>query len=280
MIGLACSPNLHLKHMPSTPRKTALITGASSGIGLAIAQRFAKGEYDVILVARSEDKLKALQSELAQKHGIEAFVFSHDLTQTDAPQKLFDQIQQQNLTVDVLVNNAGYGDHGEFASSDWEKQEGMILLNMLALTHLTRLFLPGMIQRGWGKILNTSSTAAFQPGPFMSVYFATKAYVLSFSEAIAAETEGTGVTVTVLCPGPTQSNFAETADMTKVASIQDMSSDKFPTAEEVASYGYDALQKGQVVAVHGKLNQLLTFSNRLAPRALIRKGVKQFLAAE
>ena len=156
----------------------------------------------------------------------------------------------------------------------------MILLNMLALTHLTRLFLPGMIQRGWGRILNTASTAAFQPGPFMSVYFATKAYVLSFSEAIAAETEGTGVTVTVLCPGPTQSNFAETADMNKIAAIQDMPSDKFPTAEEVANYGYNALQKGQVVAVHGTLNQLLTFSNRLAPRALIRKGVKQFLAAE
>ncbi len=266
--------------MPSTPRKTALITGASSGIGLAFAKRFAKGEYNVILVARSEDKLKALQSELTQNYEIDAFVLSHDLTQTDAPQKLFDQIQQQGLTVDVLINNAGYGDHGKFSSSDWEKQQGMVLLNVLALTHLTRLFLPGMIQRGWGKILNTSSTAAFQPGPFMSVYFATKAYVLSFSEAIAAETENTGVTVTVLCPGPTQSNFAETADMNKIEAIQNLSSDKFPTADEVANYGYDALQKGQVVAVHGALNKVLTFSNRLAPRALIRKGVKQFLASE
>lgn len=266
--------------MASTTRQTALITGASSGIGLALAKRFAIGGYSLILVARSEDKLKALQDELIKEHGIEAFVFSYDLIQPDATQKLFDAVQQQGLQVDVLVNNAGYGDYGEFVGSDWNKQQGMISLNVMATTHLTHLFLPGMVQRGSGRILNLSSTAAFQPGPLMSVYFATKAYILSFSEAIAAETAGTGVTVTVLCPGPTQSNFAETADMNKVAAIQNLSTDNFPTAAEVADYGYQAMQKGQVVAVHGTLNKLLTFSNRLAPRAVIRQGVKMFLSAE
>ena len=183
------------------------------------------------------------------------------------------------LTVDVLVNNAGYGDYGEFAKSDLGKLEGMILLNVLATTQLTRLFLPDMIQRGAGKILNVSSTAAFQPGPMMAVYFATKAYVLSLSEAIAAETEDQGINVTVLCPGPTQSDFISTANMRQAELLNKSTEDKLPTADDVAQFGYDALQSGQVVAVHGLANKLMTFSTRLAPRSLIRKGVKQFMAS-
>ena len=260
-------------------KKTALVTGASSGIGLAFAKLLAQEGYDLVLVARSEDKLRSLQEELIEKHGIQAFVFSHDLTEPDAPQTLFEQIQQNNLSVCMLINNAGFGDYGEFVESDWPKQQAMIALNVMALSHLSHLFLPGMIQRGAGGILNVASTAAFQPGPLMSVYFATKAYVLSFSEAIAAEVEGTGVNVSVLCPGPTQSNFAQAAEMGKVAEQDGLSSDKLPSAEEVAKYGYEALQKGQVVAVHGTVNKALTFSNRLMPRALIRKGVKQFMSA-
>lgn len=259
---------------------TALITGASSGIGLALAKVFAKNGHDVILVARSEDKLQALKAELSKAHGIQATVFSHDLTERSAPQALFDQVQQHGLTVDVLVNNAGYGDYGEFAEGDWSKLEGMILLNMLATTHLSRLFLPAMIQRGSGQVLNVSSTAAFQPGPMMAVYFATKAYVLSFSEAIAAETSDQGINVTVLCPGPTQSDFISTANMRQAALLNKSAEDKLPTADDVAQFGYDALQSGQVVAVHGLANKLMTFSTRLAPRSLIRKGVKQFMASE
>lgn len=259
--------------------KTALVTGASSGIGLAFAKLLAAEGYDLILVARSEDKLHALKAELIEQHTIQAFVFSYDLTQPDAPQQIFDRVQQQNLTVHTLINNAGFGDYGEFASSDWAKQQSMISLNVMALTHLSHLFLPTMIQRDSGGILNVSSTAAFQPGPLMSVYFATKAYVLSLTEAIAAEVEGTGVNVSVLCPGPTQSNFAQAAEMGKVAENDGLSSDKLPSAAEVASYGYSALQKGQVVAVHGTANKVLTFSNRLMPRSLIRKGVKQFMSA-
>ena len=261
-------------------KQTALITGASGGIGLALAEVFASNQYSLILVARSEDKLQDLSQELSSKYGVQATVFSHDLTDKDAPQRLFDQAQQNNLSVDVLVNNAGYGDYGEFASSDWEKLQGMILLNVLATTHLTRLFLPAMVSRGAGKILNVSSTAAFQPGPMMAVYFATKAYVLSFSEAIAAETENAGITVSTLCPGPTQSGFIGRANMDKAALANSATESKLPTAAEVAEFGYDALQKGQVVAVHGLANQLLAFSTRLAPRAIIRKGVKQFMASE
>ena len=261
------------------PMATALITGASSGIGLELAKAFARTKHDVVLVARSEDKLKLLADELSNAHGIQATVFSHDLTDRSAPQRLFDQVQQSNLTVDVLVNNAGYGDYGEFAQSDWSTIEGMILLNVLALTHLTRLFLPAMIQRQSGQILNVASTAAFQPGPMMAVYFASKAYALSFSEAIAAETEDKGINVTVLCPGPTQSDFIDRANMDRMALASESSKDKLPTAAEVAQFGYDALQKGQVVAVHGIANKLMTFSTRLAPRSVIRKGVKQFMAS-
>ncbi|MEL6815014.1 MAG: SDR family oxidoreductase [Cyanobacteria bacterium J06598_3] len=259
---------------------TTLITGASSGIGLQLAKRFAREGNDVILVARSESKLQSLASELIETYDIQATVLRHDLTAPDAPRKIFDQVQQNNLVVDTLINNAGYGDYGEFASSEWAMQQGMLSLNMVALTQLTHLFLPGMLQRGSGKILNVASTAAFQPGPMMAVYFASKAYVLSFSEAIAAETEGTGVTVTVLCPGPTQTNFADNASMDQIALMENVSADSFPTAAEVAEYGYRSLQKGQVVAVHGTLNKLLTFSNRLTPRAVIRKGLKRFMAAK
>jgi uncharacterized protein len=258
----------------------ALITGASSGIGLALARVFAREQYDLILVARREDKLRSLQRELSEQYGVKVTVLSHDLSEKDAPQKLFDQVQQQNLSVDVLVNNAGYGDYGEFASSDWQKLQGMILLNVLALTHLSHLFLPAMVARGRGKILNVSSTAAFQPGPMMAVYFATKAYVLSLSEAIAAETEEAGISVTVLCPGPTQSNFIELANMDRMALANKASQERLPTAAAVAEFGYAALQKNQVVAVHGFSNKLLTFSTRIMPRGLLRKGVKQVMAAK
>ena len=258
---------------------TALITGASSGIGLELAKVFARNRHDVVLVARSEDKLQALADELSKSYGVQATVLSYDLTDRSAPQALFDRVQQQGIAVDVLVNNAGYGDYGEFAKGDWEKLEGMILLNMLALTHLTRLFLPAMIARGSGQMLNVSSTAAFQPGPMMAVYFATKAYVLSFSEAIAAETEDKGINVTILCPGPTQSDFIDRSNMDRMALANEGSRDKLPTSAEVAQFGYDALQKGEVVAVHGVANKLMTLSTRFAPRSLIRKGVKQFMTA-
>ena len=266
--------------MSKSSLPTALITGASRGIGLALAHVFAREQHHLILVARSTDDLQRAQQNLSETYGINVVVFTHDLTQPDEIQQLFENVQQQNLTVDILVNNAGFGDYGEFASSDWAKLQDMLMLNILGLSQLTHLFLPGMIARGQGKILNLASTAAFQPGPMMAVYFATKAYVLSLSEAIAAEVEDTGVTVTALCPGPTQSNFGKVSNMDQIAVVGNLSSDKFPTAEAVAEYGYQKLTQGKVVAVHGLLNKFLTFTPRIMPRKLIRQGMKSFMAPQ
>ncbi|MBE9063094.1 SDR family oxidoreductase [cf. Phormidesmis sp. LEGE 11477] len=257
--------------------KTVLITGASRGIGEAFARVYAKEQDNLILVARNENDLNALKDDLSNQYDINVVVLACDLTKEEV-QQVYNQVEQQNLTVDVLINNAGYGDYGEFVSADWPKLQGMILLNVLALTRLSHLFLPSMIARGQGQILNVSSTAGFQPGPMMAVYFATKAYVLSLSEALSAETEGTGVSVTVLCPGPTQSNFGQNANMEQMALGGDVTSDKLPSALDVAEYGYKALNKGEVVAVHGAINKVLTFMPRLTPRAVIRKGVKQFMS--
>ncbi len=253
--------------------KTALITGASSGIGYELAKVLAKHRHDVVLVARSTDKLHQIQTELSDQYGINAVSLTHDLSEDMAPQVLFDQLEEQNLTVDVLVNNAGFGDNTAFVDSDWEKQNSMLQLNIVALTHLTRLFLPGMVERGSGQILNVSSTAAFQPGPYMAVYYASKAYVLSFTEAIAAELQDTGVTAVALCPGPTQSNFQDRANLND---FDFFTSDKLPTAAEVAQYGYNALQRSETVAVHGAFNKALTFSNRLFPRGMIVNAIANF----
>lgn len=258
--------------------KTALITGASRGIGEAFAQVYAEKQYNLILVARNENDLNALKADLSRRYNISVVVLAHDLIKEEEVQKVYDEVKQQNLTIDVLINNAGYGDYGEFVSGDWSKLQGMILLNVLATTHLCHLFLPSMIARGQGQILNVASTAAFQPGPMMAVYFATKAYVLSLSEALSAETEGSGVSVTVLCPGPTQSNFGQNANMDQMALGGDVTSDKLPSALDVAKYGYKALNNGEVVAVHGAINKVLTFMPRLTPRGVIRKGVKQFMS--
>lgn len=266
--------------------KTALITGASKGIGKAFAQVLAQEKYNLVIVARSEAQLQAIQQELSAKEGVKIDVLAYDLTQKDAAQRVFDEVTQRGITVDVLVNNAGFGDYGEFANSDWPKIEQMILLNVMALSHLTHLFLPGMIERDYAGqdfrpgILNVSSTAAFQPGPMMAVYFATKAYVLSFSEAISAETQNQGINVTVLCPGPTQSNFGQAANMDQMALLGDVTSDKLPSALEVARYGYDQHQKGKVVTVHGIINKFLTFAPRITPRTLLRNGVKLFMTPE
>lgn len=260
--------------------KTVLITGASRGIGEAFARVYAEKQHNLVLVARSENDLNALKEDLSSQYGVEVVVLAHDLTKENEVRQIYEEIEQQNLFIDVLINNAGYGDYGEFVSADWPKLQGMILLNISATTHLCHLFLPSMIARGQGQILNVASTAAFQPGPMMAVYFATKAYVLSLGEALSAETEGTGVKVSVLCPGPTQSNFIQNANMDQMALSSDATTDKLPTALDVAEYGYKALNKGEVVAVHGAFNKILTFMPRLTPRGVIRQGVKQFMSSK
>ncbi|MDE3247352.1 MAG: SDR family oxidoreductase [Bacteroidota bacterium] len=252
--------------------KTALITGASNGIGLELAKLFAADKTDLLLVARSENKMQALAESLRYEHGIKVWVLGIDLSDPFSAKEVKAFCDQQQLQVDYLVNNAGFGDYGLFAECDWNKQSEMINLNITTLTYLTRLFLPEMIQRHSGRILNVASTAAFQPGPLMSVYFATKAFVLSFSEAISNELEGTGVTVTVLCPGATESGFQKAAALEESKMVKDR---KLPGSAEVAAFGYRAMKKGKVVVIHGFMNALMATSIRFSPRPLVRKIVRR-----
>lgn len=246
--------------------QTVLITGASSGIGLELATIFAAKNYNIVLVARSTDKLLAFE-----KANQNVVSITQDLSVHNAAQILFNTLQAKGISIDILVNNAGFGDFGMFANSDWAKQEQMINLNITTLTQLTHLCLPNMIANKNGKILNVASTAAFQPGPTMSVYYATKAYVLHFSEAIANELETTGVTVTALCPGATASGFQSAADMHESKLVKGK---KLPTIKEVAEYGFKSLMAGKRVAIHGTMNYIMANSNRFTPRNLVVKIVR------
>jgi uncharacterized protein len=251
--------------------KTALITGASDGIGLELARIHASKGDNLVLVARSCDKLDAVKRELEGGFNIEVNIIVKDLSVKDAAKEVYDEVKNKNIVVDYLVNNAGFGDFGMFAESDWNKQEKMISLNITALAHLTRLFLPGMIERREGKILNLASTASFQPGPRMSVYFASKAFVLSFSEAINNEVKDKGISVTALCPGSTESNFHAVA-MNDPNLVEER---KMPSAKEVAEIGYRAMMKGKPVVIPGFKNAFLAFAVRFFPRQFITKMARK-----
>ncbi|HXY04072.1 MAG TPA: SDR family oxidoreductase [Terriglobales bacterium] len=246
--------------------KVALITGASGGIGYDLAKLFAADQWNLVLVARSRDKLSQVADELQRQYGISAKAIALDLTEAPASQFLFDQLQRENIAVEVLVNNAGYGKFGEFAKVPFEESLGQIQLNITALTHLTKLFLGPMLQRRSGRILNVASTAGFQPGPLMAVYYATKAYVISFSEALANELSGTGVTVTCLCPGATDTGFqgrAGTENTVLFRKIHPMDS------KTVARDGYRGLMAGKTLVISGFRNWLLAEATRFGPRKLI-----------
>jgi short-subunit dehydrogenase len=247
-------------------KKTALITGASGGIGMEMAHILASNGDNLILVARSKDKLNALKLELETQYSISVYVIISNLAELNAAQIVYDEIKTQKIRVDYLINNAGFGDYGLFADCYWDKQLEMIQLNVITLTHLTRLILPDMLQHKFGKILNVASTAAFQPGPTMSVYFATKAFVLSFSEAIANEVKGTGVTVTVLCPGATETGFKKAANLGESGLFK---GNQIATSRDVAEFGYNKMMKGEIVVIHGFMNNVLAQSSRFAPRNLI-----------
>jgi short-subunit dehydrogenase len=249
-------------------KKTALITGASNGIGLALAHIHASKGDNLVLVARSLEKLNELKHTLEEKHGISVYTIGKDLSKNNAAQEVYGELKQHSITVDYLINNAGFGDYGLFVESDWTTQEQMINLNITALTQFTKLFLTDMVNRKNGKIMNVASTAAFQPGPTMAVYYATKAYVLHFSEAINNEVRKQGVTVTSLCPGATESGFQAAAAMEESKLVKGR---KLPTSEEVAQYGYDAMMKGKTVAIHGMLNAIMANSIRLMPRSWVVK---------
>jgi len=246
--------------------KTALITGASGGLGAEFARIHASKGDNLVLVARGKEKLNTLKNELEKQYAISVYVISRDLSEQSASLEVFSELQTQKIRIDYLVNNAGFGDYGLFAECDWKKQEQMINLNVMALTHFTRLFLPEMIKNKFGKVLNIASTAAFQPGPTMSVYFASKAFVLSFSEAIANELKGTGVTVTALCPGATETGFKTAASLD---SSNLFKGSGIAGPKEVAEFGYRAMMKGKTVVVHGFLNLLMSQSVRFAPRNIV-----------
>ena len=246
--------------------KTALITGASSGIGYELAKLFAEDRYNLVLVARSPGKLTQVADELQREFGISAKAVPLDLTVASAPQSLFNQLQREGIVVDILVNNAGYGVLGEFANISGEDTLGQIQLNITALTYLTKLFLGPMIERRSGKILNVASTAGFQPGPLMSVYYASKAYVISFSEALANELHGTGVTVTCLCPGATDTAFQGRAGLENTPLFKKL---RPMTADVVARDGYRGLMAGKAMVISGFRNWVLAESVRFSPRRLV-----------
>ncbi|MGB3535018.1 MAG: SDR family oxidoreductase [Microcoleaceae cyanobacterium] len=247
--------------------KTALVTGASSGIGKTFAEELATRNTNLVIVARSQDKLDQLATQLQQQHNIKVEVIVQDLTEPNATQTVFDQIIQKGIIIDLLINNAGFGDYGAFVERPLEKQVKMIQLNNIALVELTHLFLPGMKQRGSGGIINVSSIAAFQPLPYLSIYAATKAFVLSFTEAIWAENKGSGINITALCPGPTESQFFERAEFPNTLKG---SSSSFASAEDVVRDALKGLEKNQShVVTGGFANQLIVSLPRLFPRETI-----------
>lgn len=244
--------------------KTALVTGASSGIGEALARVHAERGGNLVVVARRQEKLETLKAELENAHGITVHVLPKDLTDPDAPRQIHDELDARGVPVDYLINNAGFGYRGLFHEQDWTQNEAMIKLNILALAGLTHTFLPQMIDRGSGRVLNVASMAGFVPGPLQAVYYATKAFVISFSEAVANELAGTGVTVTVLCPGPTETEFTRRAEMVGVRLLEKMAS-----AREIAQVGYNAMLKGKTVVVPGLFSKFTIHGLlRLSPRRL------------
>lgn len=252
--------------------KTALITGASSGIGLEFSRVFAANNNNLVLVARSEDKLQELASEIRRKHNVEVQVIAADLSEMAEVQKVHETCERENIVVDYLVNNAGFGSFLPFAETDWEVTGKMIDLNVKALARLCNLFIPGMVKRKSGRILNVASTAAFQPGPNMAVYFASKSFVLFLSEALYSELKGTGVSVTCLCPGATESGFIAAAAM---ENSNLFANKNIPSSLEVAEFGYKAMMRGEMTVIHGLLNKISATAVRFAPRKLVLEIAKK-----
>jgi hypothetical protein len=253
--------------MNAANSETVLITGASSGIGLELARCFAADGCRLVLLARNTEALETLAKELRQAHKIESLVLTADLSLPETPARIFKELQGRGITVDVLVNNAGFGANGAFAGLPLQRQLEMIQVNITALTNLTGLFLSGMIKRRSGGVLNVGSLAGFLPGPGMAIYFASKAYVLSFTEALAEELAGTGVTATALCPGPTTTNFGNVSHGQKMRRLD---TPKMPAAA-VASYGHRAFRKGRLLVIPGWQNHFLVFLVRIMPRWCVRK---------
>ena len=245
-----------------------LITGGSSGIGRELARLFAADGVPLVLVARGAAELARTAAELTRTHQVDVMTIAADLSVPAEIERLVERIRAGGIEVEVLVNNAGFGGGGPFARSRLADDIGMIAVNVSAVTHLTRLLLPAMLERGHGRILNVGSTAGFQPGPFMAVYYATKAYLLSFSEALAEELAGTGVTVTTLCPGPTETGFAKRAGILTTRLFR---SATLMSAAEVARAGHAGVLRGDRLVVPGLVNKVVSQAGRVVPRRLLAR---------
>ncbi len=254
--------------------KTALITGASSGIGKELTLIFAKNNINTVIVARNIEKLKELKSLIEEKYKTECTAIQFDLSLQNSSQELYNELKNRKIEVDFLINNAGFGDFGQFSIKKLEKYKSMILLNILALTELTTLFADDMQKRGFGKIMNVASTASFQPLPYFSVYAATKAYVLSLTEALHHEFKGTDVNFSALCPGPTETNFATTAEVDKTPMFD--TSGGAMTAKEVAEIAYKGMMNNEMTIVSGFKNKLNAyFSSKMPSRKIVPAMMKK-----
>lgn len=259
--------------MVSTPpNPVALVTGASSGIGLEMAKQLAAGKVDLVVVARSEEKLKELSATLEKEHGVKVTVIAADLADPAAPQRIVSELERQGLEIQILVNNAGHGAFGQFLEHPLESDLSMLQVNVVALTALTKLLLPKMVERKYGRVLNVASTAAFQPGPMMAVYYATKAYVLSLSEALRNELADSGVTCTALCPGPVASGFQSRANMEDSKLLKNLA---VMDSASVARMGLDGMFKGTAIVIPGAMNKMLVQSIRFAPRSMVTWMVRR-----
>ncbi|RPH43408.1 MAG: SDR family oxidoreductase [Burkholderiales bacterium] len=263
-------PRGRLRARSGSPAGTALITGASSGIGEALARCFAAGGHDLVLVARSADTLKALAASLAEAHGVKAWAVRADLSEPDAAPRLAAAMKRAKRPIDVLVNNAGVLEYGPFAGMTPETHRRMIDLNVGALTQMLAHFVPPMLERGHGRVLNVASIAAFQPIPSLATYAATKAFVLSMTESLAEELRGTGVTATALCPGVTATNMLSGAARSHEG-LGRLPSAFVGTAESVAAEGYEACLRGETIRVPGRLNLAAALASRATPKWLVRR---------
>lgn len=247
-------------------RPLAVVTGASAGLGVDFAKLLAQDGHDLVLVARRLDRLQELAKTLQEQHQITAYCVDVDLMEPGAAVRVQQYLDQHQLQPVVLINNAGFGGHGKFDEQDLQTQLGMVQVNVAALVHLTGLILPGMMQRKQGRIMNVASTAAFQPGPLMAIYYATKAFVLSFSEALHHENRNTGVTVTCVCPGATRTEFQQAAQMNEARLFNTR---WVMDSMTVAQQGYDAMKEGKRTIVNGKMNNFMAFMTRLTPRTVV-----------
>ena len=244
--------------------KTSVVTGGASGIGLELVKLLIEDNYKVFIVDNNKENLKKLEKSINPKHFVG---IREDMSSLSSPQKIYKKLKDENI--EVLINNAGFGDYGKFHTTDWKKEEKMINLHVVNTTHLTKLFLKDMVKKNDGKIMNISSVAAFQPGPLMSLYYATKAYILHFTEAIADEVKDKNICISVLCPGQTKTNFQKNVSSKKNKIMFNVS-----CPEKVAKYGYRALKANDTISIPGNFNKFLVFLNRLLPRSVVTKIVR------